>query len=194
MQRSSTADSEHAASDGRSDERLMQDYAAGDNLAFDRLYQRHRRPLFAFLLRGLGQRALAEECFQEVWSRIVQARRRYVVEAKFSTWMYQIAHHLMIDQFRRQRPVQNESEAPGLLERQVDPQLPPEQSLSDFEQRRRVQRALAELPDDQRLAVQLRLEQELSLEDIASITGVGRETVKSRLRYAMDKLRARLGG
>ncbi|MET0808455.1 MAG: sigma-70 family RNA polymerase sigma factor, partial [Pseudoxanthomonas sp.] len=68
----------------------------------------------------------------------------------------------------------------------------PERNLSDFEQRRRLQLAMAELPDDQREVLQLRLEQELSLEEIGEITGVGRETVKSRLRYAMDKLRARL--
>jgi RNA polymerase sigma-70 factor (ECF subfamily) len=72
-----------------------------------------------------------------------------------------------------------------------DPETP-ERILSDFEQRRRLQLALAELPDDQREVLQLRLEQELTLEEIGEITGVGRETVKSRLRYAMDKLRARL--
>ncbi|MBM7092903.1 sigma-70 family RNA polymerase sigma factor, partial [Streptomyces sp. S12] len=68
----------------------------------------------------------------------------------------------------------------------------PERELSDFEQRRRLQRAIEELPEEQREVVLLRLEQELSLEEIGAITGVGRETVKSRLRYAMDKLRARL--
>ena len=68
----------------------------------------------------------------------------------------------------------------------------PERTLSAFEERRRLQRALEELPDDQREVVLLRLEQELSLEEIGEITGAGRETVKSRLRYAMDKLRARL--
>lgn len=68
----------------------------------------------------------------------------------------------------------------------------PESQLSEFEQRRRLQLAMEQLPDEQREVLQLRLEQELSLEEIAQITGVGRETVKSRLRYAMDKLRAGL--
>ena len=68
----------------------------------------------------------------------------------------------------------------------------PERELSEFEQRRRLQLAIEELPEEQREVVLLRLEQELSLEEIGAITGVGRETVKSRLRYAMDKLRARL--
>lgn len=68
----------------------------------------------------------------------------------------------------------------------------PETQLSEFEQRRQLQLAMEQLPDEQREVLQLRLEQELSLEEIAEITGVGRETVKSRLRYAMDKLRAGL--
>lgn len=76
-------------------------------------------------------------------------------------------------------------------EREPDPQTP-ERQLSAFEERRRLQLALEELPADQRETVLLRLEQELSLEEIGRITGVGRETVKSRLRYAMDKLRSRL--
>jgi RNA polymerase sigma-70 factor (ECF subfamily) len=73
-----------------------------------------------------------------------------------------------------------------------DEQAQPDQHLGRFEEARRLQMALAELPDEQRIVLQLRLEQELSLEAIGEITGVGRETVKSRLRYAMDKLRARL--
>ena len=68
----------------------------------------------------------------------------------------------------------------------------PERTLSEFEQRRRLQLALDELPAEQREVLLLRLEQELTLEEIGAITGVGRETVKSRLRYAMDKLRSRL--
>ena len=68
----------------------------------------------------------------------------------------------------------------------------PERQLSEFEERRRLQLALDELPEEQREVILLRLEQELSLEEIGEMTGVGRETVKSRLRYAMDKLRQRL--
>ena len=75
--------------------------------------------------------------------------------------------------------------------RQPDPS-DPEHELSEFEQRRTLQRAIEALPEDQRAVVLLRLEQELSLEEIATITGTGRETVKSRLRYAMDKLRGGL--
>ena len=176
------------------DEDLMLAYAHGDVRAFETLYGRHRGPLYRFLQRGLSQRAQADECFQEVWSRVVSARERYRPEAKFSTWLYQIAHNLVVDQYRRARPeVPMAENDEGEVVDLPDPDArEPERELSEFEERRRMQQALQELPEEQRVALQLRLEQELSLEEIARITGVGRETVKSRLRYALDKLKSRL--
>lgn len=176
------------------DEDLMLAYAQGDVRAFDTLYTRHRGPLYRFVLRGLSQRALADECFQDIWSRVITARERYRPEAKFSTWLYQIAHNLLVDQYRRARPEVSVSEdEDGQVREFPDEEArQPERQLSEFEERRRVQLALQELPEEQRIALQLRLEQELPLEEIARITGVGRETVKSRLRYALDKLKSRL--
>lgn len=174
------------------DEDLMKAYGAGDAAAFETLYSRHRGPLFRFMLRQLREHATAEELYQDVWQRVITARERYRPEAKFSTWLYQIAHNRLTDHWRAQshRPVAPE-DATERAEREPDPQTP-ERQLSAFEERRRLQLALEELPADQRETVLLRLEQELSLEEIGRITGVGRETVKSRLRYAMDKLRSRL--
>lgn len=174
------------------DEDLMKAYGAGDAAAFETLYSRHRGPLFRFMLRQLREHATAEEMYQDVWQRVITARERYRPEAKFSTWLYQIAHNRLTDHWRAQshRPVAPE-DATERAEREPDPQTP-ERQLSAFEERRRLQLALEELPADQRETVLLRLEQELSLEEIGRITGVGRETVKSRLRYAMDKLRSRL--
>lgn len=175
------------------DEELMLAYARGQVAAFETLYQRHRGALYRFLIRGIRPRASADECFQEVWSRVVVARERYRPDAKFSTWLYQIAHNLLVDQYRRARPeISSDDESAPLAQMQAEESDQPERALSDFEQRRRLQQALDELPDDQRIALQLRLEQEMPLEEIAGVTGVGRETVKSRLRYALDKLKARL--
>ena len=70
-------------------------------------------PLFRFLQRALGHHAQAEECFQEVWSRVIQARARYRPEAKFTTWLYQIAHNLVVDLHRRQRPEVSSEDAPA---------------------------------------------------------------------------------
>jgi len=169
---------------------LMLAWASGDAAAFTELYARHKGPLYRFLLRTVKDRAVADELFQETWSRVIAARERYRAEAKFSTWLLQIAHNLAIDSFRKQRPQAGSEEAEAVFAAQAAPEREqPEHALSDFEQRRRMQRAIESLPDEQRTAFVLRMENELSLEDIAAVTGVGRETAKSRLRYAMARIR-----
>ncbi len=174
------------------DEELMLAYGAGEANAFELLYHRHRGPLFRFMLRQVREHGTAEELYQDVWQRVITARERYRPEARFSTWLYQIAHNRLTDHWRSQqhRPLAPEN-GDDRAEREPDPQTP-ERRLSAFEERRRLQLALEQLPTDQREVVVLRLEQELSLEEIGRITGVGRETVKSRLRYALDKLRMKL--
>ena len=176
--------------DPRTDEQLMLAYGLGDARAFDLLYQRNRQRLYGFIARALSPRALVDDCFQETWARIIKSRQRYQPQAAFSTWMFQIAHRLIIDQLRR-KPLLSGESVEHLLESAQDSGSP-ELEQSRFEQARRVQLAVDSLPADQRLALQLRWTEELSLEEIAEITRSGRETVKSRLRYAMDKLRKRL--
>jgi len=174
------------------DETLMLAWAAGDPAAFKILYERHRGPLYRFLLGQLRDRPLAEELYQDVWQRVTAARAGWKPEAAFSTWLYRIAHNRLNDHWRSQRhrppaPVDADLRTAAL----ADPD-DPERLAGNEELRQRLHRALDELPDEQREAVLLRLQQELSLDEIGRITGVGRETVKSRLRYALDKLRARL--
>ncbi|QHB71087.1 RNA polymerase sigma factor [Stenotrophomonas sp. 364] len=174
------------------DESLMLAWAGGELRAFETLYARHRSRLYSFLLRQLRDAALADEMFQDVWQRVIAARAGWQPDAAFTTWLFRIAHNRLNDHWRaaRHRPP-----APGDADERVarmSDTRTPESQLSEFEERRRLQLAMEQLPDEQREVLQLRLEQELSLEEIAQITGVGRETVKSRLRYAMDKLRAGL--
>ncbi len=182
-----------AVNDDPSDESLMAAYAGGDVPAFEQLYGRHRLRLHRFLLRQLRDGALADEFFQDIWQRVIAARLDWKPDGSFSSWLYRIAHNRLGDHWRalKHRPPAPEN-ADERAARIPDPDTP-ERSLSEFEQRRLVQLALDELPDEQREVILLRLEQELTLEEIGAITGVGRETVKSRLRYAMDKLRTRLG-
>ncbi|MEO6263620.1 MAG: RNA polymerase sigma factor [Luteimonas sp.] len=175
-----------------SDETLMLAWAGGDVPAFEQLYSRHRGRLYRFLLRQLRDQALAEELFQDVWQRIIAARAGWKPDAPFGTWLYRIAHNRLADhwralQYRPPAPADGDERAARI----PDPDTP-ERTLSEFEQRRRLQLALDELPEEQREVLLLRLEQDLTLDEIGAITGVGRETVKSRLRYAIDKLRARL--
>lgn len=177
----------------RADDALMLAWVAGDVTAFERLYALHRTRLYRFLLRQLRDEALADELFQDVWQRVIAARQGWKPDAPFGTWLYRIAHNRLNDHWRalKHRPPAP-ADADLRMQRLPDPDTP-ERTLSEFEQRRRLQLALDELPEEQREVLMLRLEHELTLEQIAEITGVGRETVKSRLRYAMDKLRARLG-
>ena len=176
----------------QTDEELMLAYAGGDLLAFEMLYRRHRGMLYRFLLRTLRHRADADELFQDTWSRLIAARERYRPEAKFTTWLLQIAHNLIVDRFRRHRPEASAEETETVFRHLDAPEgEQPDRVLTEFEQRRRLQLALEELPDEQRVAFLLRVESGLGLDEIASITGAGRETVKSRLRYALARIRAR---
>ena len=175
-----------------SDETLMLAYAAGDAAAFEQLYARHRGKLYRYMQRQLRDNAVADELFQDVWQRVIAARSGWKPDAGFATWLYTIAHHRLGDHWRslKHRP-SAPADADERMARVADPDTP-ERVLSEFERRRQLQLALDDLPEEQREVLLLRLEQELTLEEIGDITGVGRETVKSRLRYAMDKLRARL--
>jgi RNA polymerase sigma-70 factor (ECF subfamily) len=172
------------------DEELMTAYARGDVRAFDTLYHRQRGMLYRYILRSVRDRATADEIYQETWSRLIASRERYRVEAKFSTWLLQIAHNLIVDTFRRARPQAGAEETETVLRELDAPEGDrPDQVLSEFEQRRRLQLALDALPEEQREAFTLRMEAGLGLEEIGAITGAGHETVKSRLRYAFAKIR-----
>jgi RNA polymerase sigma-70 factor (ECF subfamily) len=174
----------------KTDEELMLAYARGDGRAFDALYRRQRGMLYRYILRSVRHRDQADELFQETWSRTIASRGRYRVEAKFSTWLLQIAHNLIVDSFRRARPQAGAEETETVFRELDAPESErPEQMLNEFEQRRRLQIVLDTLPDEQREAFLLRVESGLGLDEIAAVTGVGHETVKSRLRYALAKIR-----
>jgi RNA polymerase sigma-70 factor (ECF subfamily) len=177
------------------DEELMLRYRDGDASAFDALYGRHRAGLFRFILRQCASRGEAEEIFQEVWMKLIEARARYRVEARFSTYLYHIAVNRLIDRSRRK------SNAPALS--LDDPDCPdglavasaavdPVRHAAARETAGRVLAALAELPPEQREAFLLHEEGGLSVGEIADVTKVGAETAKSRLRYALAKLRQAL--
>ncbi len=171
-------------------------YRAGDAAAFDALYERHRGAVFRYLRRQAGTAPVAEELFQDVWLKLIDARGRYEPRAKFTTWLYTIAHNRLMDHFR--------SAARAVLVSYEDADHPPEdlpsaaplpeQLLERKQSAARLLAAIDALPPAQREAVLLQQEAELTLEEIAAVTGANRETVKSRLRYAMTKLRASLGG
>jgi len=170
------------------DSALMLRYRDGDVAAFEALYKRHNDALYRYLLRLCRRRDSAEDIFQEVWGKIIKARENYRPTAKFTTFLYRVAHNCFIDHIRRnKRHMQTVDVEP---DNQPDPGDSPETHTERSLARRRLHHALRHLPDEQRDVFLLHEEAGLNLDQIASVTGVNRETAKSRLRYAVNKLRA----
>ena len=174
------------------DSALMLRYRDGDMAAFDVLYRRHKDALYRYLLRLSGHPQAAEDVFQEAWGKVIRASDRYRPTARFSTYLFRVAHNCFIDHLRRNRrhaaagdtdPDGTPADAPS-----------PEQVTESLLARERLEAALAALPCEQRDAYLLYEEGGLSVDDVALVTGVNRETAKSRLRYAVAKLRKTIAG
>lgn len=165
-----------------SDESLMLRYAAGDLAAFRELYQRHHRGLYRFVAWRSPRRDWVDEVAQEAWIALHQARERYAPTAGFRTFLYQIARNRLVDLQRRAPPLSDEL-APEPESPAADARLESQQMNTALH------RAIRALPGEQREALVLQQFSGLSLEEIAVLTEAPIETVKSRLRYAMRKLR-----
>jgi RNA polymerase sigma-70 factor (ECF subfamily) len=177
------------------DEQLMLAYAGGDAAAFETLYGRHKGGLFRFILRSVKARGEAEELFQEIWIRVVEARSRYQPQAKFATWLYTIAHHRLVDHWRARglAVVSLDDEDCPLPEPAAGPSWDPQATAEARETLGRLSDAIAALPLAQREAFLLHQEGGLTAAEIAAATGSNEEAAKSRLRYAMNKLREAIG-
>jgi len=197
--------------DARSDDALMLAYAAGDAAAFEVLYARHHAALYRFVRRLLG-RALAaqvDEAYQDTWLKVVQSASRWEPRgASFRTWLFTLAHHSAIDLVRRSgREVSVDAVEPDADGGTWEPQAtawqhwpaPAGSALQGDELafwRRageRLLQCLEQLPVAQRSAFLLHHDDGLSLDEMARALEVGFETAKTRLRYAMAKLRACMG-
>lgn len=185
------------AAEDPADHELMLAYAAGDAAAFDALYARHRGGVYRYMLRHCGERALADELFQDVWMNVIRSRDSYAPTALFTTWLYRIAHNRIVDHWRSRGQheeihADGEDEAPFAClpgSRTLEPDVRAESG----ELAVRMQSALNALPPLQRDALLLQLEGGLAIAEIAALTNTGAETVKSRLRYASKRMRELLG-
>jgi RNA polymerase sigma-70 factor (ECF subfamily) len=173
------------------DEQLMLAYREGDVGAFEELYRRHKGGLFRFVLRSVRERALAEELYQEIWMRVIEARGRYEAQARFSTWLYTIAHNRLVDHWRKKGlqvvAAGDEDDFPA------NPGEEPQSVVAAKQGLERFGRALEALPQAQREAFLMHHETEMSVAEIARATGANEEAAKSRLRYAVAKLKEALG-
>ena len=186
-----------------SDEVLMVRYQRGDRDAFAMLVGRHHKQIYNFVLRQLRTPALCEDVTQEVFMRLVQNAAEFKHEARFSTWLYAIARNLCIDQLRRLQhrrhpsldvPLGSEAEGRTLGDTIATehPTSNAERSAVSAEVQASILKAVESLPDDQREVFLLREVADLPFRDIAEITGASENTVKSRMRYALDRLKLAL--
>ena len=170
------------------DAALMVQYRDGDSAAFATLYARHKGPLYRYLLRHVRNAGAAADLFQEVWSRLIATRSRYEARAKFATYLFHIAHNCTIDSFRRD--IMRRGARPDDVEEPEVPEYQRPDGIAELAERHSaLLAALGALPQEQREAFLLHEETGLTIEEIARVTQVGLETAKSRLRYAIRKLR-----
>jgi RNA polymerase sigma factor (sigma-70 family) len=202
------------SSDTASDDALMAAYAGGSAAAFEQLYARHQAGLYRFVRRLLGSAhsAQTDEVFQDTWLRVVKAREQWEPQgASFRTWLFTLAHHRAIDLLRRSgREVSTDaSEGDGNEPWQPDAtawqhwpapisahasSAPHSEELAFWRRAgERLLHCLDGLPLPQRSAFLLHHDDDMALTDVAAALDVGFETAKTRLRYAMKKLRACMG-
>ena len=184
----------YAMDEMQSDEELMLSYAAGDIDAFAVLYEKHKGPVFRYMLNLCQHEAIAEELFQEVWIKLINARENYVVSAKFTTYLYRLAHNQFIDHYRKQnvRVVEDLSENMDEFPAQESVVSEPENNLYTKQLEQQFMYALNSLSHEQREVFLLREESNMSLQEIADTLGINHEAAKSRLRYAIKRLRLSL--
>lgn len=185
------------------DEALLARYVKGDVRAFELLLSRHRGPVYAFLLRSVRDRAVAEDLFQETFLRVVQRADQFTGQSKLTTWVYTIARNLTVDHARRMRhrrhasldaPSSGHSDGDGrtLGEQVAGADRGADRAAIEGQAAARFQEALDALPDEQREVFLLRQVDGLAFADIAAILGIPENTAKSRMRYALERLQQAL--
>ena len=180
------------------DEDLMAKYRQGDTQALDQLVGRYRLPLYHFLTRMTGCATEADEIFQDTWVRIINKPEGFRV-GSFKGWVFTIARNLAIDGMRRNRkqvsldvPAGNGSEGGTRLDILASGAPAPDDQANHRDVGNAIEQALACLTADQREVFRLRMEADMSFEEIAAVQGISRNTALGRMHYAITKLRSLL--
>ena len=183
------------------DEDLMVMYQKGEVRAFEVLLSRHRKPVFNFILRFVGDRETAEDLLQEAFMRVIKGAEAYKRQAKFTTWLYTIARNLCVDQTRRRKhrkhasldaPMDTSEESGTLLDVIPGNEMASDRKSVNKQLHEQMQRAIAGLSEEQREVFLMREFLDMPFKQIADVVGVPENTVKSRMRYALEKLRLEL--
>ncbi len=189
--------------DSVSDEDLLRRFNQGDDTAFEVLVRRFERPLYNFILRSTRDAEQAAELLQEVFLRVVQRSGEFQGHSKVGTWLYTIARNLCIDTsrkmaYRRHRSLDaptgggDDGEGQALIDRVASPVAPSDRNVIGQDVAVRIQAAVDALPEEQREVFLMREIQNMPFKDIADVLGVPENTVKSRMRYALERLQRAL--
>ncbi len=173
-----------------SDEALMAAYAQGNVQAFEKLYGRHKDPLLRYFLRQISSRATAEELFQETWQSLIKNCASYKSSAKFTTYLYTIAHSRLVDFYRKNgraefESIDNESSQQYAAEEMSQPEF----QIGAAELKAQLLEALEAMPVAQKEVFLLKYEAGMSVPEIAKVLDDNPEAVKSRLRYCVANLK-----
>jgi RNA polymerase sigma-70 factor, ECF subfamily len=185
--------SNRADTSTESDEVLMQRYQRGNEQAFRQLYERYRSALLRFVRRLSPDAGEDVEIAQETWIAVIQGRERYLPQARFVTYLFSIARRRTMDRWRRRGrspELEPDAQEPDCLAGPIE--YEPEAQANNAELRADLLAAVAALPILQREAFLLRAEGGLGIDEIATVTRTNRETAKSRLRFALNRLRTAL--
>jgi RNA polymerase sigma-70 factor, ECF subfamily len=183
------------------DEDLMGQYQRGEVRAFEVLLSRHRKPVYNFILRFVGDRETAEDLLQEAFMRVIKGAEAYKRHAKFTTWLYTIARNLCVDQTRRRKhrkhasldaPLDASDESGTLLDVIPSNEMASDRKSVNKQLHQTMHRAIEALSEEQREVFLMRELLDMPFRQIADVVGVPENTVKSRMRYALEKLRLEL--
>ena len=182
-----------------SDLQLVQSFVSGDNVSFDRLVGRHGRAVYSFIYRFLGTDPHVDDVYQDVWLRVFKSLARFGGRSRFTTWLFQVTRNICIDHLRRRKrrgrmmsidDTSGRNEEGGPFKDQIPGrEVDAEKLAENRELWQHVERAIAELPENQREVFLLREQTALTFEEISEMSGVPRNTVKSRMRYALENIR-----
>lgn len=185
------------------DAELMNRFKAGDARSFELLLARHRKSVYHFCLRMVGERTAAEDAMQEVFLRVVKSAKGWEHQAKFSTWLFTIARNHCIDAIRKasyrktasldQSLKESEDQGTTLGDRVADDEaMAPDRGAESLRLRSTLATAIASLSEEQREVFVMRQYSGVPFKEIADIVGVSENTVKSRMRYALEHMRGSL--
>jgi RNA polymerase sigma-70 factor (ECF subfamily) len=183
------------------DEDLMVLYQRGEVRAFEVLLTRHRKPVYNFILRFVGDKETAEDLLQEAFMRVIKGAEAYKRQAKFTTWLYTIARNLCVDQTRRRKhrkhasldaPMDAGDDSGTLLDVIPSSEMASDRRSVNKQLHETMQRAIEALSEEQREVFLMREFLDMPFRQIADVVGVPENTVKSRMRYALEKLRLEL--